>query len=423
MLPPLALLALHDQEHEHEACDTGVVTVIRSVEWERRAQFRHDALQQGMSNREYEQLEAHIRDAIRKTVSVEQFCELRVGASLTHIRERVRTQLQSMKQILDAFQSLADAPFTPQLQAPREKRWTVTLSTTTAENIARAFFATRPHAALSYFPYQRTTRGRTALLTKFEAPLAKLRLDALEALWNVRKDDGGVGRVTVTLQLQSVQKETYSPIAYSVHMDKSSDFRSSEYAADPSDLVTNFFITSFCACALADDSVSLHGCGTVLLDGIPVVAPAALRDAAHQLEASPSFQCSFEELLQTLETAAARATSEILGEYNSDDLVGLGVALRVPPPLVWTQSNRTTFHRSPNREEVLRVVDLDCPVMRALVSVEVDSPAEVAEENNEDEESSDEESSTRPYAFSKHDAKSPMGFPLAVQMRLRVVAA
>lgn len=422
MLPPLALLALHDQEHEHEACDTGVFGVIRKAGWQRRAQSRHDALQRGMSNREHQQLEARIRDAIRKTVAVEPFCELRVGAAFTSMRERVRTKLQSMQLILDAFKSLADAPFTPQLQAPREKQWTVTLSTTTAESIARAFFATRPHAALSYFPYQRTTRGRTALRTeghlRFEDPLANLTREALEALWNVRADDGDVGRVTVTLQLQSVQKETYSAIAPIVHMDNSSDFRSAEYAADPSDLVTNFFITSFCACALADDSVSLRGCGTVLLDGIPVVAPAALRAVAHRLDENPSFQCSFEELLQTLETAAARATSKILGEYKPDDLVGLGVALRVPPPLVWTQSNRTTFHRSPNREEVLRVVDPDCPVMRALVSVEVDSTAEVAEEEKEDE-----ESSTSPYAFSKYDAQSPMGFPLAVEMRLRVAAA
>lgn len=379
----LPLLALHDQEHEHR------------------------------------QLEVRIRDAIRNTVSLKQFCNLRVGAAFTSMRERVRTQLRSAQQILDAFRSLADAPFTPQLQAPREKQWTVTLSATTAESIARAFFATRTYAAHSYFPEQRTTRSTEALSTAvrrlFEDPLENLKREALEALWNVREDDGGVGRVTVTLRLQGVQKKTYRAIADRAHMDNSSNFESAEYAADPSGLVANFFIASFCACALADGSVSLRGCGTVLLDGIPVVAPAALRAVAHRLEANPSFQCSFEELLQTLETAAARATSEILGEYKSDDLVGLGVALRVPPPLVWTQSNRTTFHRSPNREEVLRVVGLDRPAMRALVSVEVDSIAE--------EEKEDEEPHTSTYAFSKYNAQSPRGFPLAVEMRLRVAAA
>lgn len=423
MLPPLARLALHDQEHEHEACDTGVG--IRKQGWEKRARARHDALQRGTRNRQYQQLEADIRDAIRNTVSVQQFCDLRVGAEFTYTWERVRAKFKSARQILDAFRSLADALFTPQLQAPREQEWTVTLSPDTAKSIARAFFATRTHAAHSYFPEQRTTRSTEALSTtvrtQFEGPLETLKQEALKALWNVREDNGDVGRVTVTLQLQGVQKKMYRAIADRAHMDNSSDLGGEEYAADPSGLVTNFFITSFCACALADDSVSLRGCGTVLLDGIPMVAPEAMRDAASLLERNLSLRCSFEELLQTLETAAARATSEILGEYEPDDLVELGVGLRMTPPLAWTQSNRTTFHRSPNREEVLSVVEYDRPAMRALVSVDVESTADV--EKMAEEENEDEEPQTRTYAFSNHNAHSPGNHPLAIEIRLGVAFA
>ena len=417
MLPPLTLLSLED----HDACDTGVLDGIRKAGRRARGAARHAALQRGVRNREHQLLESRIRDAIRATDSVEQFCDLRVNAAFTSLRERHVTKLQSTRRILDAFRSLADAPFTPQLQAPREKHWTVALSTTTAESIARAFFATRTNAALSYFPDKRTTRAsaasRAAGHRRFEEPLANLAREALAALWNVRPDDGSVGRVVVTLQTQDVEKETYSAISQRVHMDNSSDLRSAEYAADPSGLLTNFFITSFCACALADSTVSLRGCGTVLLDGVPVVAPSAVRAAARQLEAHPSLDCSFEELLQTLETAAVHATTELLEGYESDELVGLGVGLRTPPPLAWTQSNRTTFHRSPNRDEVLHALEGDRPAMRGFVLVEVDSTAEVEEEEKE------EEAYISPYAFSKHKTQSRMGHPLVVEVRLRVAAS
>lgn len=179
--------------------------------------------------------------------------------------------------------------------------------------------------------------------------------NAVETAFHFFPDDGSVKRLGIEVRLMNVDSENYTPGGANeeLHMDDVVGAIGTTYGLTAADRDIYFIITSFCADKSAN--ISPRECGTVLLEGVPVIDPRSIRAAARELHENPRFDalCTERELFATLGQLCQEATDEALSQYTEDDLQSMGVRKRTVPMLDWTYLNSMTYHRSPRGDEVL----------------------------------------------------------------------
>ena len=173
-------------------------------------------------------------------------------------------------------------------------------------------------------------------------------------------------RAAVQLVLQPVDASTYNPIAEDIHMDLEIDMfhGGSRYGRPASEQDVSSLVASFCADLVADldktvdktvdQQVALSGCGTVYFDGMPVVKPELLVEAARAIQMRPGMEMYTEyEIISSMGEELVRATSRALQSRTNDELRKIGIVSKTAPMLKWSNVNALAFHRSATRDEVL----------------------------------------------------------------------
>jgi len=189
-------------------------------------------------------------------------------------------------------------------------------------------------------------------------------------------------RASVQLVLQGVDPSTYNPIADEIHMDTETDLlrpNGNRYGRPASEQDVSSLVASFCADLVQPERVTLSGCGTVYFDGMPIVRPDLLSEAARAVQQKPFMQTYTEyEIISSMGEKLAVATSKALKRWTEDELRKIGIVARRSKMLEWTNVNALAFHRSARRDEVLAgavpVVDgRAAPRMRAFAIVMTDT--------------------------------------------------
>ena len=179
--------------------------------------------------------------------------------------------------------------------------------------------------------------------------------NAVEKAFHFFPDDGSVQRLGIEVRLMNVDRKNHKPGGANeeLHMDDVVGAIGTTYGLTNADRDIYFIITSFCADK--STNVSPRECGTVLLEGVPVIHPRSIRAAARALHETPRFNtlCTERELFATLGQLCQEATDAALSQYTEDDLQSMGVRKRSVPMLDWTYLNSMTYHRSPKSDEVL----------------------------------------------------------------------
>tara|TARA_B100000575_G_scaffold252984_1_gene221320 strand:- start:550 stop:2022 length:1473 start_codon:yes stop_codon:yes gene_type:complete len=170
-------------------------------------------------------------------------------------------------------------------------------------------------------------------------------------------------RAAVQLVLQPVDASTYNPIADEIHMDDESDIfkaRGSRYGRPASEQDISSLVASFCADLVAapdqkvDQQIALSGCGTVYFDGMPVVKPELLADAARAIQMRPGMGMYTEyEIISEMGQQLVLATGRALRSRTEDELQTMGIVSKTAAMLKWSNVNALAFHRSAKRDEVL----------------------------------------------------------------------
>ena len=197
-------------------------------------------------------------------------------------------------------------------------------------------------------------------------------------------------RAAVQLVLQPVDASTYNPIADEIHMDNEIDmFKAvgTRYGRSASEQDVSSLVASFCANLVAapdqqqqvDQQVALSGCGTVYFDGMPVVKPELLADAARAIQKQPGMGIYTEyEIISKMGNQLVIATVDALQKRTQDELQTMGIVSKTVAMLKWSNVNSLAFHRSARRDEVLagavRAADgRAAPRMRAFAILLVDN--------------------------------------------------
>ncbi|MBE35386.1 MAG: hypothetical protein CMI16_07510 [Opitutaceae bacterium] len=168
-------------------------------------------------------------------------------------------------------------------------------------------------------------------------------------------------RAAVQLVLQPVDASTYNPIVDQIHMDGESDiFRAvgMRYGRPASEQDISSLVASFCADLVAasdqKQQIALSGCGTVYFDGMPVVKPELLADAARAIQMRPGMGMYTEyDIISKMGNELVGATGRALQSRTEDELQTMGIVSRTAAMLKWSNVNALAFHRSALRDEVL----------------------------------------------------------------------
>jgi len=169
-------------------------------------------------------------------------------------------------------------------------------------------------------------------------------------------------RAAVQLVLQPVDASTYNPITDVIHMDAERDmFKAggARYGRPTSEQDVSSLVASFCADLVAapdqqQQQIALSGCGTVYFDGIPVVKPELLADAARAIQMRPGMGIYTEyEIISKMGHELVFATGRALQRRTEDELQMMGIVSKSAAMLKWSNVNALAFHRSATRDEVL----------------------------------------------------------------------
>jgi uncharacterized protein YaaR (DUF327 family) len=187
----------------------------------------------------------------------------------------------------------------------------------------------------------------------------------------------------VDIVLQSVDANSYNPIAEAIHMDPEVDMaksRGSRYGRPAAEQDIQSLITSFCADLVGPDEVALSACSTVYFDNVPIVEPELLVEAALEIKSKQGMGIYTEyEIISSMGDKLANATRYALSDHSEEDLRMMGIVAKKTNMLEWTNANALAFHRSARRDEVLAgaVSMLDgrlvAPRMRAFAHVFTDT--------------------------------------------------
>ncbi len=299
--------------------------------------------------------------AVRHAMELEEAVDGDPTAEFYHEMEKLRAdRRERVRLIREALTKLADAPFIVQeTTGVPAAHLGQRLDASAAVDLASGYFESKRL-------YQNALKaGKSASTAEDEAAkhivnnTDALVRNAAEKAFHFFPDDGSVQRLGIEVRLMNVDRENYKPGGANedLHMDDVIGSVGTTYGLTNADRDIYFIITSFCADKSAN--VSPRECGTVLLEGVPVIHPRSIDDAARELHENPRFDalCTDRELFATLGQICQQATDVALSQYTEDDLQNMGVRKRSVPMLDWTYLNSMTYHRSPRRDEVLETAD------------------------------------------------------------------
>lgn len=152
------------------------------------------------------------------------------------------------------------------------------------------------------------------------------------------------------------------------------------YGRPASEQDVQSMVASFCADDLGPQ-VTLTGCGTTYYDGLPIVDPALLQDAADRIRTELTNDAFTPyEILSQLGSLLSSASTDALGKQSAEELQTMGITSKSTNALEWSNVNAVTFHSSPSHEQVLANPTLrngrSVPRMRAFAILEVDTESD-----------------------------------------------
>lgn len=401
-LPNLSGLRLGGHGTLDELEPTGVLGVPGAQSAIRKARntVRSGLIRAGIQSTGYAALRESIRAHIRMIASITVDCGCDLVNNLSIRQNPQRKQAVSLMRA--ALSNLADAPFIVQeTTGVPAAHLGHRLDAAIASDLASKYFEAQK---LYHDPEQKLSMEQ-ATMNIVSQPDDALIQNAVETAFKFFQDDGSVRRLRIDVRLMQLDSENYTAgINEGIHMDDAYGSVGSTYGLTAEDREPYFLITSFCADESAN--VSLRECGTRLLEGVPVIHPRSIRDAAAALHQNSIFQtlCTERELFATLARRCNEATDRALSKFTEDALQNMGIRFRSSPMLDWTYLNTLTYHRSPNRSEVLETAQTRHG-MRGFVAIL--------------KEPSDSEFGANPNERVFH-IKTPMNHPLTVMVELFV---
>ena len=362
-LPDLSGLRLDKPKTLDEPEPTGPWGAIQKA--------RRGLIRVGIDSKGYAALKATIRENIKRIAknSYYQGCKLSSNTVITEMEleeatdgdpapefpekmQRLREdRKQRIRLIREALAKLAEAPFivqdTTRVPAAHLGR---KLEPSAASGLASEYFEAKKQKL-----YTKEMERRIVKNTESGAAVNALIENATQTAFHFFPDDGSVKGLAIEVRLMSVDSEAYnsSGVAEMLHMDDIVGGVGTTYGLTAADRDVYLIVTSFCA----DDNaiVSPRECGTVLLEGVPIIDPRSILAQARALHETPYFDtlCTERELFATLGKLCQDATDTALAQYTEDDLQSMGIRKRTAPMLDWTYLNSMTYHRSPRKDEVL----------------------------------------------------------------------
>lgn len=371
-LPDLSGLRLDGPRTLDEPEQTGPSGAIQKA----RNAVRSQLIRAGIDSTGYAALKAAIRANIKRLAenSYDSGCELasKANSMAFHYKDERETPLSEAEQrefdtlqaerrervrlIRGALAKLADAPFIVQeTTGVPAAHLGHRLDASAAVGLASKYFESKQLYQDALKEGMTASKAEDTAANHIVNNTDALIRNAVETAFHFFPDDGSVQRLGIEVRLMNVDRENYKPggANENLHMDDVIGSVGTTYGLTNADRDIYFIITSFCADK--STNVSPRECGTVLLEGVPVIHPRSIGAAARALHENPHFDtlCTKRELFAALGQLCQQATDAALSQYTEDDLQSMGVRKRSVPMLDWTYLNSMTYHRSPRRDEVL----------------------------------------------------------------------
>ena len=363
-LPDLSGLRLGGPRTPDEPEQTGTRGGLQGAIRKARNAVRSGLIKRGIQSTGYADLSESIRAHIRMIASITVDCGCDLVNKLSRTREPLRREAINLMRA--ALSHLADAPFIVQgATGVPATHFGRRLDVAIASDLASKYF----EAQKLYHDPELNLSMEKATEHSVNSPDDALIQNAVQTAFQFFQDDGSVQSLRIDVRLMHLDRENYTAgLNEAIHMDDAVGSVGSTYGLTAEDREPYFLITSFCADESAN--VSLRECGTMLVDGVPVIDPSSIHAAAVALHQNDIFQtrCTERELFATLARRCNEATERALSKFTKDDLQNMGIRFRSSPMLDWTYLNTLTYHRSPNRSEVLETAQTRHG-MRAFIAI------------------------------------------------------